>query len=48
MVDFAAARQRCFWAAGMGSGKTRAALTLAAETKARLTVVGCPLSVIAA
>ena len=48
MVDFAAARQRCFWAAGMGSGKTRAALTLAAETKARLTVVGCPLSVIPA
>lgn len=48
LVDWAHAHPRSFLAAGMGSGKTAAALTLAQELKATLTLVGCPKAVIPA
>ena len=46
LVDFAAARTRSVWAAGMGTGKTRASIALAVETGARRILVATPLAVI--
>jgi hypothetical protein len=46
LVDFAASRQRSVWAAGMGTGKTRASIALAVETGARRILVATPLAVI--
>lgn len=48
MVDWAKERDRSFWAAGCGSGKTCSALTLAKEMRARVTLVGCPKAVVPA
>ena len=48
LIDWAHDRRRSFWAAGMGSGKTASALTLAREMKAAMTLVGCPKAVIPA
>ena len=46
MVDYALARPRSVWACGMGTGKTRASIALAVESKCRLVLVATPLAVI--
>ena len=48
LVDHAHSHRVSFWAAGMGTGKTASALTLARELKSTVTLVGCPKAVIPA